>query len=224
MTARVRDGVRGRDKTLARLAGIFYLLFIGASILADALGGIGLGTAEDIARAIIETSFRYRLALVVFQASALLFLASAWCLYAVLGKFDRDLALAFLLLNAVGVAVQCAATIPLIAAMRLGHDAALIAIETHKTGFVSAQLFFGTWLFPLGYLVLKSRLIPRAIGILLLLDGVGVLIWFSQGFLLPDARAIIYPGMAVSFAAEFSLGLWLAAKGIKPRESGGDGE
>lgn len=208
----------GKDLTLARLAGTFYLLFIGASILADALGGIGLGTAEDIARAIIETPFRYRLALVVFQASALLFLASAWCLYAVFGKYARDLALAFLLINAVGVAVQCAATIPLIAAMRLGHDAALIAIETHKTGFVSAQLFFGTWLFPLGYLVLKSRLIPRAIGILLLLDGVGVLIWFLQGFLLPDARAIVYPGMAVSFAAEFSLGLWLAARGIRSRE------
>jgi hypothetical protein len=53
----------------------------------------------------------------------------------------------------------------------------------------------GTWLFPLGYLVYKSRFLPRLLGVLLMLDGIGVLIWFLQALLLPDYRAITYPGL-----------------------------
>ena len=29
---------------------------------------------------------------------------------------------------------------------------AYLSINVYKTGFVTVQLFFGTWLFPLGYL------------------------------------------------------------------------
>ena len=34
-----------------------------------------------------------------------------------------------------------------------------LSINLYKTGFVTAQLFFGTWLFPLGYLVYKSGIL-----------------------------------------------------------------
>ncbi len=57
---------------------------------------------------------------------------------------------------------------------------------------------------------------PRADGgELLVLDGIAVLIWFLQALLLPDYRAITYPGLAVSFIAEFGLALWLLVKGVK---------
>ena len=91
----------------------------------------------------------------------------------------------------------------------------LLSINSYKTGFVTAQLFFGTWLFPLGYLIYKSGFLPRFLGLLILLDGVGVLIWFLQTFMLPDYPAIIYPGLVVSFIAEVGLGLWLLLKGVK---------
>ena len=50
---------------------------------------------------------------------------------------------------------------------------AYLSINVYKTGFVTAQLFFGTWLFPLGYLVYKSGSLPRFLGVLLMLDGIG---------------------------------------------------
>jgi len=87
-------------------------------------------------------------------------------------------------------------------------------------GWVTAQLFFGTWLFPLGYLVYKSRFLPRFLGVLLMLDGIGVGIWFLQALLLPDYPAIRYPGLAVSFIAEVGLALWLLVKGVKVVDSG----
>ena len=34
---------------------------------------------------------------------------------------------------------------------------AYLSVNVYKTGWVTAQLFFGTWLFPLGYLVYESE-------------------------------------------------------------------
>lgn len=85
---------------------------------------------------------------------------------------------------------------------------------------LTAQLFFGTWLFPLGYLVYKSKFLPRFLGALLMLDGVAVLIWFLQGLLAPDLKVITYPGLAVSFVAEVGLALWLLIKGVKAVDEG----
>jgi hypothetical protein len=75
-------------------------------------------------------------------------------------------------------------------------------------------------LFPLGYLVYKSGSLPRFLGVLLVLDGIAVLIWFLQALLLPDYPAIRYPGLIVSFIAEVGLALWLFVKGVKVVNSG----
>ncbi len=89
-----------------------------------------------------------------------------------------------------------------------------IALNLYKLSFVTAQLFFGTWLFPLGYLVYKSGFLPKFLGVLLILDGFAIVFWFFQAILLPDYPAISYPGMALSFVAEVGLGLWLLIKGV----------
>jgi hypothetical protein len=89
-----------------------------------------------------------------------------------------------------------------------------LSANLYKTGFVTAQLFFSAWLFPLGYLVYKSGFLPKFLGVLLLIDGFAILIWFLQGLLLPSLPAISYPGFAVSFIAEVGLGLWLLVKGV----------
>nr|WP_275588549.1 DUF4386 domain-containing protein [Microlunatus panaciterrae] len=214
---------------MARLAGGFYLGFILSSVLADALGHIGMGSVDDVYRAILVNNPSFRLGLVIAFGSAWLFLLAAWSLYVLLRTVADSLALLFLLLNTVGVALQCASMLPLIAAMLLGaspdnlpgysgeqvEGMAHLFITVYKTGFVAAQLFFSTWLFPLGYVVYKSGFLPRFLGVLLALDGVADLIWFLQGLLLPDQHAITYPGLAVSFVAEVGLALWLLIGGVK---------
>jgi hypothetical protein len=159
---------------------------------------------------------------------------AAWGLYVLLRPVNKHLALLFLLLNAVGVAIQGASFLWLVSAMLQGDAAsqmqaysaaqleglAYLSINVYKMGWVTAQLFFGMWLFPLGYLVYKSKSLPRFLGILLMLDGIGVLIWFHQALLLPDYRVISLPGVAVSFVAELGLGLWLLVKGVKVVDPG----
>jgi hypothetical protein len=219
---------------VARITGGFYLAYILASVLANALGHIGLGTTQQVYQVILTNEGSFRLGLVIALITGFLFLMAAWGLYVLLRPVNKDLALLFLLLNAVGVAIQGAAMLWLISAMLQGDGAshmlaysaaqleglALLSINVYKMGWVTAQLFFGTWLFPLGYLVYKSEILPRFLGVLLLLDGIAVLIWFLQALLLPAYPAIHYPGLAVSFIAEVGLALWLLVKGVKVIDSG----
>ncbi|TDB38049.1 MAG: DUF4386 domain-containing protein [Actinobacteria bacterium] len=227
MSSKITD--RLAPRTVARITGGLYITYILAMILADVLGHIGRGTVEQLYQAIITNPASFRAGLVVNLFAALLFLATAWGLYVLLRSVDKNLALLFLLLNAVGVGIHCLSSLPLISALLQGDAAsgtaafsaaqleglARLSINTYKTVFVSAQLFFSAWLFPLGYLVYKSKFLPRFLGVLLMLDGIGCLIWFLQGMLAPGLRAITYPGLLVSFVAEVGLALWLLVKGVK---------
>jgi hypothetical protein len=223
----------GQDR-IARITGGLYLAYILASVLATVLGQIGLGTAQQVYQAIGSNEGSFRLGLVVALISGFLFLMVAWGLYLLLRPVNAHLALLFLLLNAVGVAIQGASLLSLVSALLQGDPAshmqayspaqleglAYLSIDTYKMGWVTAQLFFGTWLFPLGYLVYRSRTLPRFLGVLLMVDGIAVLIWFIQALLLPDYPAIRYPGLVVSFLAEFGLALWLLVRGVKVVDSG----
>jgi hypothetical protein len=191
------------------------------------------GDAAATANNIMAFKWLFRAGFMSDLISAVFFILSAWALYVLLRQVNKNLALLFLLLNLGGVAVQCVSLLNLFAAQLLLSGAdyarvfpadqlqamAMLFLNLHGSGFVIAQLFFGTWLLPLGYLVFKSNFLPKALGILLMLDCLGVLIWFFQHFLLPDYAIITYPGLAVGFIAEFSLGLWLVTKGVSDHKS-----
>jgi len=218
---------------VARITGGFYVAYILASVLATVLGQIGMADAPQVHQAIVTNEGSFRLALAIAMISGFLFLMVAWGLYVLLRPVNRDLALLFLLLNAVGVATQGASLMWLLSALLQGDTAsqmqaysagqleglAYLSINVYKVGFVTAQLFFGTWLFPLGYLVYRSGFLPRFLGVLLMLDGIAVMIWFLQALLLPDNPAIRTPGLVVSFIAEVGLALWLLVMGVKAEDS-----
>ena len=223
--------------TVARWAGGLYLAYILASVLASRLGHIGLSDAQTLRATISGDEAMFRLGLVAALGSALLFVLTAWALYALLRPVNEPLALLLLVLNAVGVAVQCASYLPLLAVLAQGDSAvdvqaftgpqldglALLSVTTYRIGFVTAQLFFSAWLFPLGWLVLRCGFLPRFLGWLLLLDGVAVLVWFLQVLLAPGYPAISYPAWAVGFIAELGLGLWLLVRGVTPQVPTPDG-
>ena len=214
---------------LARLTGGLYVAYIATMILADAFGHIGRSTAQELSAAMLAGGLSFRGGLVFALVSALLFALVAWGLYVLLRPVNKDLALLFLLLNAIGVAIHCVSMLPLISAMLQSDPGnqmqafsaaqlaglGVLSASTYKTVFVTAQLFFGMWLFPLGYLVYKSRFLPRFLGVLLLADGVAVMIWFLQALLFPAYGAVSTPGLLVSFVAEAGLGLWLLFMGVK---------
>jgi hypothetical protein len=221
-------------RRLARITGGLYLAFILLLALADRLGHIGPGTTEQVHESLTGEPTQFAVGLTLGMLSAFTFVLAAWGLYVLLKPTNPELALLFLLLNAIGAAIQVASYFPLLLALlatdTTGFTTAFsaaqvealqhLAIDVHKVGFASAQLFFGTWLFPLGYLVYRSGILPKFLGVLLLLDGVAVLLWFFQALLLPDYPGLVTPGLALSFVAEAGLGLWLLIVGIRVNETG----
>lgn len=207
--------------TLARITGGLYLAFMAASVLADVFGHIRVGNAQHVYEALNMSPSLFKLGLVIAFVSAFLFLMAAWGLFVLLRKVNDELALLFLLLNAVGVAMQCASQLALVSAMFMAESATgspsfiHLSINVYEVGTVTAQLFFGTWLFPLGYLVFASGFLPRVLGVLLILDGVAELIWFLQVLLLPQYPVIRVPGTYVSVVAEVGLALWLLVMGVR---------
>lgn len=214
-----------------RRAGLIYLVFIitciFSGVVRDSL--IVLDDASKTAGLLKNSMWLLRIVFVDDLVSAVLFLLAAWSLYVILKPVNKNLALLFLLLNAAGVAVQCLSLLFLSAPMLISGSADfqkpfqpdqlnalnLLFLNLHKSGFTIAQIFYGTWLFPLGLLVYRSGFLPKWLGILLMADCAGCLIWFFQFFLLPGYDIITYPGLAIGFAAEFSLSLWLLIKGAK---------
>jgi hypothetical protein len=230
---------RWSRSAVARWAGGLYLAYILANVLASRVGNIGLSDVESLRTTITGDEAMFRWGLVAALGSGLLFVLTAWMLYVLLRPVDEALALLLLVLNAVGVAVQCASYLPLLAVLAQGDGAldlsamdgaqldavALLAVSTYRVGFVMAQLFFSAWLFPLGWLVLHSGFLPRFLGWLLLLDGAAVAFWFLQVFLVPARPALSYPSWAIGFVAELGLALWLLVKGAggrPPRGRGGE--
>jgi hypothetical protein len=220
---------------IARRAGFSYLAFVVTCIFAGVVRS-NLIVYSDAARTMeqIRNSIAlFRIGAVDDLVSGCLFLLSAWALYVLLKPVQPNLALLFLLLNAVGVAVQCASLLFLYAPLLMNASAylqatyspsqldalSLLFLNLHRSGFTIAQLFFGTWLFPLGYLVYRSGFLPKWLGILLMADCVGCLIWFFQYFLLPELPVITYPGLAIGFVAEFSLSLYLILRPVKEAPS-----
>jgi hypothetical protein len=195
---------------------------------------IVFGDAVVTAQNITANELLFRISFITELASALFFVLAAWALYVLFKPVNKDLALLFLLLNLCGVAIECVSMLDLSTALSLlsGGDyltvfpadqlqaQALLYIDRYSNGFMIAQIFFGTWLLPLGYLVYRSGFLPRLLGILLIIDFFSVLIWFLQSFLLPEADVLSYPGLVVSFIAEVSLTLWLLVKGVKDNRPG----
>lgn len=219
------------NQKTARLAGAFYLSFILALVVSGVVRsklvvfGDPVATANNIAASV----WLFRLDIVMDLLSAVFFLLAAWALYVLLNPVDKGLSLLFLALLSAGVAVQVTSLLGQVAAMLLLSGAdylrafaadqlralAMLSLDLHRSGFMLAQIFFGTWLFPLGILVLRSGFLPRILGILLIVDGFGVLMWFCQFFLFPGYEAFVVPGLAASFLAEVSLASWLLVKGVK---------
>ena len=142
-------------RRLARITGGLYLAFILAMALADVFGHIGIGDVELAYQALTTDSSQFAAGLAFGLLSAFLFVMAAWGLYVLLRPVNRDLALLFLLLNAIGVAIQVASYLPLIFGM-LSTDASgfkgafslaqieglqFLSLDLHKVGFATAQLF-----------------------------------------------------------------------------------
>ena len=92
-------------------------------------------------------------------------------------------------------------------------------------GFLIAQMFFGLWLLPLGYLVVRSGYVPRVLGVLLALGGVGYLVDLFARFLALGAAERISPFvLGPALVGEVAFVAWLLVKAVRVPEQDAAGK
>jgi len=162
------------------------------------------------------------------QATVFLFLAMT--LYRLLKHVNQNAASAMVILVAIATTLMCLNKVFQFAALLVATDGSYVAafgvaganalvmllLDIHNYGFLIAQIFFGLWLVPLGYLAYRSGMFPRALGVVLIVGGVSYLVDVIARFLVPNFGEAIHSFLAIPpTIAEISMVGYLLVKGVK---------
>lgn len=101
---------------------------------------------------------------------------------------------------------------------------AQLLYDLNEATWSVAGIFFGLWLIPMGYLVLKSRTMPRALGIVIIAGGIGYIVATYVGFLFPGAASTADSLTWVAAIGEFWIIGYLLTKGLRNAPNSGAGE
>ena len=221
------------EKGLARIAGVLYLVVailggFAELVVRDGIveAGNAAATADNIRGS--ATLFRWGFASDLVQATVFLFTAMA--LYLLLRHVNELVARAMVVIVAVAVAIICLNLLNQYVALQVatggaasgsaGTDAlAGLFADMHAAGYLIAQIFFGLWLLPLGYLVYRSDSFPKVLGVLLAVGCVGYLVDTFAHFLAPGIAGSIEPiVVAPAAVGEIGFVIYLLVKGVRVPE------
>ncbi len=216
-------------KTTGRFAGLAYLVIILFSIAGYAtLTRLLAGSSPNVLARLVADQTLFTLA---FASSVIGF--AAWAvlvilLYRLLSSASRIAGLLMVALAMAGVAMNLAALFQLCPLVSLGAglDAAALTpmVERYRRLMLLAQVFSGLWLFPFGWLVVRSWVAPRLLGLCLIVGGFGYLLVFATAFAPDFGQMLAYKiASAVTgipaLVGEFGMCLWLLIKGARAAET-----
>ena len=224
-------------KTLARIAGLLYLGTSVPFVFAVQVRSRIIEPADAAATVhnIRASATLFRVGLVADLVSWAGFLATALALYLLLRHANQLAAVAMVAFVAVMVAVGYSNTVNQYSAITIAMSAeyanglgqaganalVLMFTDVQGNGLDINELFFGLWLLPLSYLVIKSRYFPRVIGGLLIIAGLSWIAQFLVILLAPSLKGVI-SFLGVGSDAELVFIGWLLVRGARvPRRGGG---
>jgi hypothetical protein len=231
-TARRRDTMNS-PKPLARIAGVLYLLV-------GIFGGFAegfvdpkmyvAGHAAATAGNVIANSELVRMGVVAHLLDGTFFVFLAMTLYILLEHVHKSVARAMLILVVLATGIICLNAVFQFEGLRVATDSSyaaalgaagsnalvLLLLDIQHYGTLIAQVFFGLWLVPLGYLAYKSGLFPKWLGVLLIVGGVCYLVDLLAAFLVPDLGQTIHGIVIIPSAlAEIAMVLYLLVVGVR---------
>ena len=217
----------------ARIAGALYVLVIVgglfAGIVQDSLTVRGDAAATAAAVAGHESLWRWGIAV------HLIYLATATTvmnvlLYRIFKPVQPTLALLALVSGIVSAAIEGAALLPLYlplvmtefrgALAAVGeaarHEFVYLAIHLSEIGFGIALFFFSGFCAAIGVAIVRSRLLPRIIGAMMIVAGVCYFVSSLSNVVAPGLAHLLSPWIIVPcFLGEASLAIWLLFKGTQ---------
>jgi len=220
-------------KRLARIAGGLYLLLAIFGGFAEGyvepkmyVAGNAAATAANVA----ANAGLVRLGVVADLLDGTVFIFLALTLYILLKHVRKSVARAMLVLVALATAITCLVAVFEFEGLQVASDASyaaalgaagsnalvMLLLDMQHYGLLIAQIFFGLWLAPLGYLAYKSGMFPKTLGVLLVVGAAGYLVDMLARFLVPDVGEKIGALVVIpSAVSEFWMLGYLLVIGVK---------
>jgi hypothetical protein len=102
------------------------------------------------------------------------------------------------------------------------HALVTLFLNLNEQGQLIAIIFWGLWLFPLGYLIYRSGYFPRILGILVMMGCFGYVLDSLTHFVLPNYanyEAILLPVVTLLTIGEILFMIWVVLRGAKIPET-----
>jgi hypothetical protein len=220
--------VEASPRFKARMAGVFYMLTSTAYVLGQTfiLGKLVVhGNAAATANNILAHQPLLRSAFAADLISVACSIALTVLFYDLFKPVKRSLSLLAAFFHLVGLSIAAFASLLLLAPLVvLGggqyssvfkveqlQSLAYLFLELNAQGWNAFLVFFGFYCLLIGYLIFRSTFLPRIIGALMVLAGLGWLTFLSP----PLADYLFLPYIAgASALGETSLMLWLLIVGV----------
>ena len=215
----------------ARAAGALFLLtivggIVGQSMISDRL--VAPSDAAATAKNILAHTTLYRTGFSIFMIEMAAQIGAALLFYDLLKPVNRSIARAALTFELTGCGIKTLARLfyyaPLLilgggtslAALGPGQPEALalLSLKVNSQGAAMALMFFGFSTTMNGWLIMRSGFLPRALGVLSMVSGIGWLtfVWPPLGY---GAFLIV---ALVALAGSVAMIGWLLVKGVdEPR-------
>ena len=212
----VRARVAGFLYVIVNLPAPFVLIYLPSRLIAR---GDAAATANNIMAS--ESLLRFGIVGWLFNLIASIFLVLA--LYQLLKVVNKNMASLMVIFMLASIPIGMLNELNNLAVLLLLSGAdylkvftteqlqalAYLFLRLHSQGLNIAQIFWGLWLFPMGYLVFKSGFLPRILGVLLMIGCFGYVIQSFAAFLGYNVSIIFFTSWG-----ELLFLLWLLIKGV----------
>jgi hypothetical protein len=214
-------------RLLARLAGVFFLLTILGGIIAQGFISerlINFGDAAATANNILANKSLFQIGFTVYLIEMACQVVTAMLIYRLLKPVNRTLALLMLLFEFTGIVIKTFARVfyltPLfvldgstvLGGLDTGQlqSISLVLLKVNDYGAATALAFFGFSSLLDGYLIFRSGFLPRWLGLIGMIAGLG---WLT--FIYPPLgyRVFIFAALVGLFGAAAKI-FWLIVFGV----------
>lgn len=216
----------------AKMTGLLYILMgittvFGLQYVPRTL--IVSGDMTATANNILASQMLFRLGAVAELIAAVFFLLLVMALYRLLSGVNKNHARLMVGFVLVSVAVTFVNELYNFAALNLfrGSDylsvfgksqrdaLGMLCLGLYRQGHAINEIFWGLWLLPFGLLVMKSRFLPRILGLLLIINCIAYVAIGVTSLLLPSYAKVVFRASIPALLGELWIMLWLLIKGVK---------
>ena len=225
----------------ARAAGFFWLITFITGAFAMYIGGslVVNGNAAATAANVLGNESAFRIGVAGNLVATICYLLATILVYKLLKPVNSTLSLAAAVFSLLGCAAGAVVTLLNFAPLALLKGAAHLGVFTTEqlqalalTSFSLGMranevglVFFGLHIGIVGYLILTSALVPRVLGVLLMIGGLCYVLQSFASFLAAPFATSLFPVILMpAFFAELALTLWFLVKGVKVRRGASSGD